>query len=761
MLRDWFQHAGEVTEVRIARDKRRRRCRGYGYVRFATSEQANRAIDTMHRFEFKHGRFLGVLPSDENRTLFVGGLQEEWSCAYICQLLKEKMPGLRKVEPIPDREDRFKIRTFCFLEFASHAEAAVIFNRHQTSPRPPQPPPHQQAAAAAAAAASTPQGPTADLPLPPPSAHALAPGRGLLFERDARAESSSTTCTGAGDLAADGGGEEAGTAAVAAVPLVVGGATLKVDWADPLRYHIHLNGGIKGPSAPPEFGVPNGRPASRGAGCKGVSGSEGGGAFRGAVGYGGGSGGAYPDWHQQEQQPGLMRRSSPPPLMDPRRPGGDHSRMMSLDGSSDLLPHHLSRSGSSPAAGARERGYTIAAGLTSARRSPFCDDAIGGGSGGSGGAGSLSQQQHQFGGGGDIERPRSVSSSGAPLPRHHRRSHYMPAHAGFLRDAATEVAAEQRDYGGRSSAPDGPADFHDHYPHHKSRPQQHPSDVVGRIGGQESSMRQQHQDHDRYHGSGSGHVRPYSAGPVAPGARGGGGGGNYGIVRREMPTRSASCRPYSEHQHPAAALPPSSWDYLRSGEGVAAGGVGDDEACLDWSGATVPPPSGRREPRRWSLQQQQQQQQQRQQQRWEQEDALDRATGAFASAWPKDPARLPPEGWVEDNDIASAGFSAWDPGFGDEQQGRRRQQQQSPPPEPFPKGVAAVSASTAAALHAHARRHSVTEGFVRINTIPPEVAGGGGGRGSAVVGGAVPTDQDNGGSCPPGFSAAVTGGRQR
>lgn len=91
MLRDWFQHAGEVTEVRIARDKRRRRCRGYGYVRFATSGEANRAIEMMHRFEFKPGRFLGVLPSDENRTLFVGGLREEWSCEYICKLLQDKM----------------------------------------------------------------------------------------------------------------------------------------------------------------------------------------------------------------------------------------------------------------------------------------------------------------------------------------------------------------------------------------------------------------------------------------------------------------------------------------------------------------------------------------------------------------------------------------------------------------------------------------------------------------------------------------------
>lgn len=97
MLRDWFQHAGEVTEVRIARDKRRRRCRGYGYVRFATSEEANRAIETMHRFEFKPGRFLGVLPSDENRTLFVGGLKEEWSCEYICKLLKDRM--VSKHEP--------------------------------------------------------------------------------------------------------------------------------------------------------------------------------------------------------------------------------------------------------------------------------------------------------------------------------------------------------------------------------------------------------------------------------------------------------------------------------------------------------------------------------------------------------------------------------------------------------------------------------------------------------------------------------------
>ncbi|CAM9966831.1 unnamed protein product [Ectocarpus sp. 13 AM-2016] len=501
-----------------------------------------------------------------------------------------------------------------------------------------------------------------------------------------------------------------------------------------------------------------------------------------------------------------MTRSSPPPLIDPRRQGGDHSRavhalehqqllqqrhhlhrrqqqhqqhqqhqlytrhhrsdsqqrsatasgIMAVDGSSDRLTHHLSRSGSSPAA-TRERGYTIAAGLTSSRRS-FCDDVIGGSSGG-GGAGSLSQQ-HQFGGEGDMERPRSVSSSGVPLPLHHRASRYTPAHAGFLRDAAAAaVAAEQRDNGGRPRASGGPVELQDQIPRRNSRPH-HPSGMVGRIGGQESSMRQQLQDHDRHHSSGSGRARPYSAGAVDPGT--GGGGGKYGIVRRDVPTRSASCRPYSEHQHPAATLPPSSWDCLGCGEGVAAG-AGDGEAYFDWSGSTVPPPSGRREFRRWSLQQHQQQ---RQQQRWEQQDALDRATGAFATAaWPKDAARLPQEGWVEDDDIgiinnhnAAAGFSAWDPGFGDEQLGRRRQQS---PPAQFRNGVAAVSASTVA-LHAHPRRHSVLEGFVGDEAIRAEVAGGGGvgggGLARAVVGRAVPTDKDNGGSCPPGFLAGLSRG---
>ncbi|CAM9925534.1 unnamed protein product [Discosporangium mesarthrocarpum] len=324
MLKDWFQHAGEITEVRIARDKRRRRCRGYGYVRFATSEEANRAINVMHRFEFKHGRFLGVLPADENRTLFVGNLKEEWKRDELCELLREKMPGLKKVEPIPDKENSSKIRTFCFLEFHTHEEASAIYNMHHqpnaasagqggsdghssaTDTDPDPGPPctssngnnSSDAPVTPVLMSSQPWAKSKEMPVGGGSDDRPVPGgngggssskggwsflRGLVGGDSAtsslwatlgptQAALTTEDCWGketddrrGGGETRAGGGEETRSQVEgdgsshpgrlqgrpSPVPLVVAGAVLKVDWADPLRYHIHLNGGIKGPSVAP------------------------------------------------------------------------------------------------------------------------------------------------------------------------------------------------------------------------------------------------------------------------------------------------------------------------------------------------------------------------------------------------------------------------------------------------------------------------------------------------------------------------------
>ena len=133
---------------------------------------------------------------------------------------------------------------------------------------------------------------------------------------------------GGSDGTAEGGGVGVGDGSDEVegerFPLVVGGAVLKVDWADPLRYHIHLNGGIKGPSAPPELGMgtlPDGRLVSSrvGAGSASRGPAPAGMWVACAPRQGGGEAG----WqHPGPQQGSLVRHLS----SDPRLPSQEGER---------------------------------------------------------------------------------------------------------------------------------------------------------------------------------------------------------------------------------------------------------------------------------------------------------------------------------------------------------------------------------------------------------------------------------------------------
>lgn len=287
-------------------------------------------------------------------------------------LASPPQPGLRKVEPIPDREDRLKIRTFCFLEFATHAEAAVVFNRHQVetlSSRLQTPYSAGGDADAMSSAGSssaaferetrastgsvldgmlgdmgsssvgdrercpstpltsdfvygegTPSSPLDFQALPDDLASVRGDENGWGQHKDDDPGGNDGELSNAiPDAGASGGveHEEGGdgksfalrggkTPAAATpptggavgsprgVPLIVGGAVLKVDWADPLRYHIHLNGGIKGPCSPPELALPESRPSARVSGRVGTSsvGGVGGGAAVGVH--------SRPEWYRSQ-----------------------------------------------------------------------------------------------------------------------------------------------------------------------------------------------------------------------------------------------------------------------------------------------------------------------------------------------------------------------------------------------------------------------------------------------------------------------------
>ena len=58
-LQDYFAQAGVVTSVNLMIDKMTGKSRGFAFVEFSTSEEANRAVEQFHNKEFQ-GRALTV-----------------------------------------------------------------------------------------------------------------------------------------------------------------------------------------------------------------------------------------------------------------------------------------------------------------------------------------------------------------------------------------------------------------------------------------------------------------------------------------------------------------------------------------------------------------------------------------------------------------------------------------------------------------------------------------------------------------------------
>jgi RNA recognition motif-containing protein len=183
MLYDWFKQIAEPVEVCVARDKRRRRCRGYGHVRFRTSELASKAIDVMQNVQFKRGCFLGLLPSDENRTLYISGLDEKWHKDQITNFFQSTWDEIKSVQLVWERGNPTKLRPFCFVEFNSHVGALNAFK--------------------------------------------VSHGMDL---DNASCDFKATKDAIEMDKLTD--------------RLAFDGTQLKVEWADPLRYFIHLYGGV-------------------------------------------------------------------------------------------------------------------------------------------------------------------------------------------------------------------------------------------------------------------------------------------------------------------------------------------------------------------------------------------------------------------------------------------------------------------------------------------------------------------------------------
>ncbi|KAI5070944.1 hypothetical protein GOP47_0013195 [Adiantum capillus-veneris] len=126
-----FQPVGGVMEVRLMMNPATGKNKGYAFVRFATAEQAVLAATDFSAMQIR-GKECGVLPNQDNDTLFIGNISRDWKSSEVLQKLKEfGVNGIEELTLIGDPQNEALNRGYAFLELATHYDAVNAFQRLQ------------------------------------------------------------------------------------------------------------------------------------------------------------------------------------------------------------------------------------------------------------------------------------------------------------------------------------------------------------------------------------------------------------------------------------------------------------------------------------------------------------------------------------------------------------------------------------------------------------------------------------------------------
>ncbi|ONK72154.1 uncharacterized protein A4U43_C04F16350 [Asparagus officinalis] len=126
-----FEKVGEVVEVRILKDFVTNKNKGFAFVKYATKEQAAKALSDLKNPTIR-GKRCGIAPSEDNDTLFLGNICNTWTKEAIKRKLKDyDIDTVVSITLVPDTQNEGLSRGFAFLEFPCHADATVAFKRLQ------------------------------------------------------------------------------------------------------------------------------------------------------------------------------------------------------------------------------------------------------------------------------------------------------------------------------------------------------------------------------------------------------------------------------------------------------------------------------------------------------------------------------------------------------------------------------------------------------------------------------------------------------
>ncbi|CAD5175471.1 unnamed protein product [Musa acuminata subsp. malaccensis] len=130
-LKKVFTKVGVITEIRLMMNPITKKNKGFAFLRFATVEQARRAVSEL-KSPVVRGKQCGVAPSQDSDTLFVGNICKSWTKEHFKEKLKSYgVENMEDMTLIEDTSNAGMNRGFAFLEFSSRAEAMDAYRRLQ------------------------------------------------------------------------------------------------------------------------------------------------------------------------------------------------------------------------------------------------------------------------------------------------------------------------------------------------------------------------------------------------------------------------------------------------------------------------------------------------------------------------------------------------------------------------------------------------------------------------------------------------------
>lgn len=119
-VRSFCESIGEVTEVRLMKERDSGESKGYGFVTFRTKDLASKAIKELNNKELK-GKKVKCSTSQAKNKLFIGNIPKSWGENDIKKVVSKIGPGVSNIELLKDPQNSDRNRGFVFVEYYNHA----------------------------------------------------------------------------------------------------------------------------------------------------------------------------------------------------------------------------------------------------------------------------------------------------------------------------------------------------------------------------------------------------------------------------------------------------------------------------------------------------------------------------------------------------------------------------------------------------------------------------------------------------------------